>query len=419
MSKIAIVGIGIAGLCTAVQCLTSRPSARITIFKKKFDNKPQNITSETTSSYHSGGGMIDVAPKSSSVMKYTDVNWGNTDMFWLWAFIWESVLFEGKNHKIQNQLSQLGKTWFVENKIPFKTEDCGLIGTRWIDSMDLIGQIYTKLLLSGKVKFVEQDIKGAQDTSLETFDKVFMCRGAADNSVFRGLTEVVAGLSMDHPLDTSSGKINPCFRWVENGGYFVSTFEDKKIERITAGLYIGYNRVPESVSLKPLSKADPKSITEYRGNRVVSIDSLPFFFKFDEKVTYVNGGSFVGMHTYPIVCKWAVQNSIDGKYEVPDGFDFNPEHERLHPKRRNGQVAILVIFAFVFYLLFSWYTKKKPRYRGGYRQQQQQHYPIQQYHQQYQQHRGPIDLDYSDDPYDNYGKTDEDDDENWSINRLN
>lgn len=337
--NIAVVGSGMAGLCCAMFAVAQEHTANVTVFSDK------DFTDSI--SYHSGGGMMATVPYDWKGMSMVSVNWGTTDKSWLIAFTMELLMKGESNKALQNAMSEESVKLLRQLGLQINYVKCGEETTtsRWYNIEDTMTHMIASLKLNG-VQFDRRFISDETDEVLKEFDHVFMCRGASDASVFGDKTELSAGISQDVIVNHTTKSIDTkvkCFEYSD--GRFISPFPS--MIRYTSGAHIGDMVAPDPYVLKTGLNGEKLPFT---GTRLLSIDGFPFYLR-KERVTYVNGGSFVGMHTYPFVSHLAVKHALtDVK---PTVFGFDAEFKRVVNKR----VSNVNVFSFGFVLfLFICYS---------------------------------------------------------------
>lgn len=336
--KIAVIGSGFAGLFTALALKERVSGAEITVF--------QNEASDRTISFHSGGGIIRQPGFDFQALKQVTINWGNTNVGWLWSFFWRSLVFEGWQRDTQFALSD--RTFALFKEFGIDTGDQVVCEeSRWYDIGATMQSILKRLdevddkKNQKRVQFVDEAVAPG-DERLNEYVKVFSCRGAADNAKFNGATEVVSGVSED----VARAPKEECFTFVD--GHFESPVSDNAT-RLTYGMFIGDGQAPPDFTMA--TPEEQKKITErVVGSRLVSVDKVPFYLE-DGNTIYVNGGSFVGMHTYAPVATWAVEDTMGTEKKSERLAGFNPGFNRVSDKKRTGLVSLLF---FVVAMVYVW-----------------------------------------------------------------
>lgn len=343
-TNVAVVGSGMAGLATAMSILQVVPLATITI----FSDQPV----ENTVSFHGGGGLTLEKPKfTSAFLKTVSINVTNTNVKWLLTTLTNAVISATGDILVARALAEESARVLTTFGVLPSDSRALCVNGQWYNNELVMTNMRTSLESKG-VKFLKQAISGVDDVILKPFDKVFMCRGAADASVFGSAVELVAGVSQDVPravvpfVPTVPPSGDSCFRF--DGTKFVSPFPSKV--RNTGGMHVGYLAAK---NINELSTGDKAELPGFTGARVVSVDMFPFYHISGTKIIYLNGGSFTGLHTYPAVAMLAAQHGMLGTKVPLPGNIFEPELSRVVDKQsRLVMIGLAILVPLLSVLLF-------------------------------------------------------------------
>ena len=351
-ANVAVVGSGMAGLATAMSIMTVAPSTTITIFSD------QPI--ENTVSYHGGGGVTLEKPKfSRAFLKTVSGNVTNTNIKWLLTTLTNAIISSTGDILVARALAEESARVLTTIFGVLQSDARALCAKgQWYNNELVMTNMMTKLAgftnattSTNSVKFTTKVITGADDETLKSFDKVFMCRGAADAAVFGSAVELIAGVSQDVPravpfVPSVPPSGDSCFTF--DGTKFVSPFPDKV--RNTGGMHVGYSAAKNT---NELSTGDKAELPGFTGARVVSVDMFPFYHISNEKIIYVNGGSFIGLHTYPAVAMLAATHGMLGNKVALPGNIFDPELSRVVEKQsRLVMIGLAILVPLLSVLLF-------------------------------------------------------------------
>ena len=342
--SVAIVGTGMAGLATALSVLAVAPLATVTVFSD------QPI--ENTVSFHGGGGLTFEKPKiTTSFLKTVSVNPTNTNLKWLLTTITNAVTASTNDILVARALAEESARVLTSFGVLPSDARALCANGQWYNN-ELVMTNIKAALVAKSVTFVNQVVTGVDDVALTSFDKVFMCRGAADASVFGSAVELIAGVTQDVPravvpfVPTVPPSGESCFRF--DGSKFISPFPTKI--RNTGGVHVGYAGAKNT---NELSNGDATELPGFTGARVVSVDMFPFYHISGDKVIYVNGGSFIGLHTYPAVAMLAATHGMLGTKIPLPGDIFNPELTRVVEKQsRLLMIGLAIMVPVLSILLF-------------------------------------------------------------------
>ena len=218
--SVVIVGSGMAGLATAMSVFAVAPTSTITI----FSDKPI----ESTVSYHGGGGATFEKPQvASAFLKTVSINLTNTNMKWLVTTITNMITSSTDDILVTRALAEESARVLTSFGVLPSDSRALCANGQWYNN-ELVMTNMKTFLVSKNVTFVEKVVTGADDAILKTFDKVFMCRGAADAAVFGSAVELIAGTVQDVsrvvvpfvPTVPPSG--DSCFHF--DGTKFISPF---------------------------------------------------------------------------------------------------------------------------------------------------------------------------------------------------
>lgn len=325
--EVAVVGGGWAGLTTAL--FATSAGYKVTVYHA--DPLDQSV------SYWGGGGLTSYNPPTLAGLEEVRVNFLGVPWTWLAAFFYNFVIYESatKSNMVAladasiNELKRIGFSLpdYVECIVPksdneerrdAETPTDPVRITRFFNIMRAMENARGRLVTDG-ARFIQEEVADLEQLVSAGYVHVFACRGVRDADVFGRGVAIVAGTSTDFERNTFSR--TKCFEFAQNMpvsgiedatsdqekfSAFISSFPDR--DRVTLGAYFGYKTPPTTIPFS--GDARRREQGSFHGARLNTSDTLPFYLRATDHITYVNGGSFNGLHTYPVISAEAVRNAL-------------------------------------------------------------------------------------------------------------